>query len=58
MALENLRRRVSRNPFRTFVHSAVAMEDRVVTAGFERISRQQTLIWCIDVYVRRDRVHQ
>jgi hypothetical protein len=41
------------NPFRTFVHSAVAMENDIVTAGFERISRQQTPIWCIDVYTRR-----
>jgi len=53
MALENLRRRVFGNPFRTFVHSAVAMENDIVTAGFERISRQQTPIWCIDVYTRR-----
>jgi SAM-dependent methyltransferase len=53
MALENLRRRVFGNPFRTFVHSAVAMENDIVIAGFERISRQQTPIWCIDIYTRR-----
>jgi len=58
MALENLRRRVFGNAFRTFVHSTVAMEDGIVTAGFDRVSRRQTPIWCIDVYVRRDRVHQ
>jgi hypothetical protein len=58
MALENLRRRVFGKAFRTFVHSTVAMEDGIVTAGFDRVSRRQTPIWCIDVYVRRDRVHQ
>jgi Methyltransferase domain len=58
MALENLRRRVFGNAFRTFVHSTVALADGIVTAGFDRVSRRQTPIWCIDVYVRRDRVHQ
>ena len=58
MALDNLRRRVFGNAFRTFVHSTVEMEDGIVTAGFDRVSRRQTPIWCIDVYVRRDRVHQ
>ncbi len=58
MALENLRRRAFGHTFRTFVHSAVAMETVILSAGFERITRRQTPIWCVDVYARRDRVHQ
>lgn len=53
MRVENLRRRVLSNAFRSFVHSAVAMEAHVVNAGFQRLSRGQTLAWCVDVYARR-----
>ena len=54
MALENLRRRVSGNAFRTFVHSPAAMEHVIVSAGFDRISRRRTPIWCVDAYIRRE----
>jgi 2-polyprenyl-3-methyl-5-hydroxy-6-metoxy-1,4-benzoquinol methylase len=53
MALENLRRRVFGNTFRTFVHSAAAMETVIVSAAFERVSRRRTPVWCVDVYARR-----
>jgi hypothetical protein len=53
MALENLRRRVCGNAFRTFVHPGVAMKGDILGAGFERISRRRTPVWCIDVYGRR-----
>jgi len=54
LALENLRRRLTGNPFRTFVHSPAAMEARVVQGGFVRIHRSRTFFWSIDVYVRPD----
>jgi magnesium-protoporphyrin O-methyltransferase len=54
LALENLRRRLTGNPFRTFVHAPAAMEARVVQGGFVRIHRSRTFFWSIDVYVRPD----
>ena len=50
--IQNARRRISGHPFRSFVHPATAMERRVETAGFERISRRRTAVWCVDVYAR------
>jgi methyltransferase family protein len=52
IALDNARRRILRNPFRTFVHSAAAMERVLTAAGFQRAGRQLTLVWCVDVYTR------
>src|SRR5262249_38598995 len=49
---ENLRRRVVGHSFRSFLHPADAMEKQIFTAGFERVSRRQTPVWCIDVYAR------
>ena len=57
MALDNLHRRLFGNAFRTFVHPAIAMEQHIVAAGFERISRRRTPIWCVDVYAA-DRIAQ
>jgi 16S rRNA G966 N2-methylase RsmD len=53
--LQNLRRRLTGNEFRTFVHPPDAME-HAVSQRFRRVSRRSTLIWTIDVYVRRDAV--
>jgi hypothetical protein len=39
LALENRRRRVSGNTFRTFVHPVADMEQTITRAGFERSSR-------------------
>ena len=50
--LDNLRRRVFRNPFRTFVHPPSAMELILAASGFQRINRSQTAVWCVDVYSR------
>lgn len=47
LALENLWRRLSASDFRTFVHSPAAMERIVVGAGFRRLSRRLTLVWCL-----------
>jgi tRNA1(Val) A37 N6-methylase TrmN6 len=51
--VDNARRRMSRNAFRSFVHAPVAMERLIEGAGFRRVSRRQTVAWCIDVYVRQ-----
>jgi 2-polyprenyl-3-methyl-5-hydroxy-6-metoxy-1,4-benzoquinol methylase len=54
IVLDNMCRRILRNPFRTFVHPAAAMERILVAAGFQRVSRQRTLVWCVDLYRRLD----
>ena len=50
--VQNVARRLRRNPFRTFVHSASAMEHVIRRAGFELVSRSFTRTWCADVYRR------
>lgn len=50
--LENLQRRLTRNSFRTFVHSAARIEGMVRAAGFELSSRRETWMWSVDVYTR------
>jgi len=50
--LENFIRRVRTNPFRTFIHSAAGMEDRIRRADFTLVSRRCTWTWCADVYRR------
>jgi magnesium-protoporphyrin O-methyltransferase len=52
VALDNLRRALARNPFRTTVHSVVAMEAVFAAHGFRRINRSVSLVWAVDVYVR------
>lgn len=52
MALENLRRWLFGNPFRTFVHAPAAMEARVAQSGFLLNHRSRTFVWSIDVYER------
>jgi hypothetical protein len=53
MGLDNLKRRVSGNSFRTFVHSPREMTHQIEAAGFGLIFRRTTWIWAADVYVRR-----
>lgn len=53
LALDNLRRQLFGNPFRTFVHAPAAMEMRVIQNGFVRIHRSRTFVWSIDVYARK-----
>ena len=52
VGLENGARRMCRNPFRTFVHSARAVEHVICRTGFELVSRSCTRTWCADVYRR------
>ena len=48
--VENLARQLRRNPFRTFVHSASAMDHVSRRAGLELVCRSCTWTWCADVY--------
>jgi SAM-dependent methyltransferase len=50
VGLQNVARRMWRNPFRIFVHSASALEQVIRRAGFELVSRSCTRTWCADVY--------
>jgi SAM-dependent methyltransferase len=50
VGLQNVARQLRRNPFRTFVHSASAVEHVIRRAGFEVVSRTCTRTWCADVY--------
>ena len=50
VGLQNLGRQLRRNPFRTFVHSASAMDHVIRRTGFELVSRSCTWTWCADVY--------
>jgi hypothetical protein len=52
--LENVQRRLAKNPFRTFVHPAGGMENVIRSAGFEPSTRRQTWMWSVDVYTRRE----
>jgi len=52
LAIENARRRMTGNPFRTFVHSPIDMEQLIRDAGFRLRSRRRTWMWSVDVYVR------
>ena len=50
--IENLIRRVRGNPFRSFIHDTTAIASQIEAAGFQRVSRSSTLVWCADVYAR------
>ena len=50
VGVENMARQLCRNPFRTFVHSAAAMDHVIRRAGLELVSRSCTWTWCADVY--------
>lgn len=50
---ENAVRKQQGNPFRTFVHPPSRMLRRAEQAGFELASRRRTLMWSVDVFLRR-----
>jgi len=52
LGADNLKRRLTGNPFRTFVHSPALMERLIRRGGFTLSSRRRTWIWSIDVFVR------
>jgi 16S rRNA G966 N2-methylase RsmD len=49
---ENTRRRRKGNPFRTFVHPPSEMMRIIEAAGFQLASRQLTMAWSSDVFVK------
>jgi tRNA1(Val) A37 N6-methylase TrmN6 len=51
--LENAQRRLTKNPFRTFVHPAARMEEVIRSAGFALSTRRETWMWSVDIYLRR-----
>ena len=53
-AADNLKRMLAGNSFRTFAHSPSDMERMIRRGRFALSSREQTWIWSIDVFVRRD----
>jgi SAM-dependent methyltransferase len=55
--LENAHRRLTKNPFRTYVHPAARMEDVIRSAGFELSTRRETWMWSVDVYTRHGQKH-
>ena len=52
LAALNLALMLRRTAFRTFLHPPRAMEEMVRAEGFRLASRQTTVVWCADVYVR------
>ena len=52
VGLENLRRQITRNTFRSFVHPVSAMEHVIHRSGFTRLSHSCTRTWCAGVYTR------
>ena len=50
LAFENLMRRLKRNPFRTFVHSPVALETLLARSGFQLIEQRGTFVWRVQVW--------
>jgi magnesium-protoporphyrin O-methyltransferase len=53
MRLENGRRRLTGNPFRSFVHPAASIDQLIRTAGFNLSSRRESWFWIVAVYRRR-----
>ena len=53
IAVENVMRRLTGNPFRAFVHPVSRMEEIIERAGFCLAKRRQTWMWCADVYLRK-----
>ena len=52
VSIENVFRRVFRNPFRSFVHSPVMMDQLLTALGFTLQSKVRTFAWEIVVYAR------
>jgi magnesium-protoporphyrin O-methyltransferase len=50
VAIQNAFRRLTGNPFRTFVHSTRRMHELLSTAGLERCHERSTMVWQVAVY--------
>jgi magnesium-protoporphyrin O-methyltransferase len=51
-ALENLWLRLTRNPFRAFIHSPQQMASLLEAAGFARAAHRDSLAWSLDLFHR------
>lgn len=51
--LDNGRRRLARNAFRTFVHPVSEMERFLTKAGFTRVDEHNGVVWAVAMYARR-----
>ena len=52
VGLENLIRRLRRNPFRTLVHPAAAMAARISNLGFRQAHGCGTMVWRVELWER------
>lgn len=52
VGFENLRRRLTKDPFRTYVHSTQDMDRRIRERGFEPVHDRSTFIWRVIAYRR------
>jgi hypothetical protein len=50
--LDNARRRLAGNPFRTFVHPVSEMERFLTNAGFTRVDGDNGFVWAVAIYAR------
>jgi magnesium-protoporphyrin O-methyltransferase len=48
----NAKRRLTGNPFRTYIHAATDMAQVIKEAGFNLVCRRVTWTWSVDVYAR------
>lgn len=51
-AFENASRKMSHNPFRTYIHPVAAMHAILSRQGFERVRVHRTLVWAVEVWRR------
>jgi magnesium-protoporphyrin O-methyltransferase len=49
---ENLMRRITRNPFRTFVHPPEGIRQVLESAGLRRTGQRSTLLWLVESWRR------
>jgi len=54
VALENLWWRITRNPFRSFVHPPARLAAVIERSTLRRVARRGSAIWVVDLYRRSD----
>ena len=55
VALQNLRRKLKKSPFRTFVYSTRDIDRRIRARGFAPVDDRSTFVWRVTAYRRPDR---
>jgi hypothetical protein len=56
--LDNGRRRLARNTFRTFVHPVSEMERFLTKAGFTRVDERNGFAWAVAIYARSFEINE